>query len=104
MGSLKRILARGLGFLGLERIGRSLWKRTKYFGLRYRCPMCSAHVRAFLHGGESQAVLTKKSVIGGGLRSTMTCPVCLSFDRERAVYLYLKKRPHMLARGTRLLH
>ena len=104
MGPLKRILARGLGSIGLERVGRSVWKRITYFGLRYRCPMCGAHLRAFLPGGESHAVLAEKSVIGGGLRSTMSCPVCLSFDRERAVYLHLKNRPHMLTRGTKLLH
>lgn len=67
-------------------------------------PFCGAHLRSFLAGGESHAVLAERSVIGGGLRSTVTCPVCLSFDRERAVYLHLKARPHMLARGTKLLH
>jgi SAM-dependent methyltransferase len=66
--------------------------------------MCGVHLRAFLPGGESHAVLAEKSVIGGGLRSTMSCPVCFSFDRERAVYLHLKNRPHMLTRGTKLLH
>ena len=66
--------------------------------------MCGAHLRDFLPGGESHPVLAEKSVIGGGVRSNMTCPVCLSFDRERAIYLHLNNRPHMLVRGTKLLH
>jgi SAM-dependent methyltransferase len=67
-------------------------------------PFCGSHLRAFLPGGENHAVLAEKIVVGGGLRPTMTCPVCLAIDRERAVYIYLKKNAHMLARGTKLLH
>ena len=101
---LKGILARGLGFIGLERVARSVWKRIRWFGFRYRCPMCAANLRAFLPGGETHAVLAEKSIVGGGLRANMTCPICLSDDRQRSVYLHLKNRPHMLARGARLLH
>jgi SAM-dependent methyltransferase len=104
MRSLKRILARGLDSIGLGRVSRSVWKRTTNFGLRYRCPFCGARLRAFLPGGESHRVLAEKSVVGGGPRSTMTCPVCLAIDRERAVYLFLTKRPQMLARAAKLLH
>ena len=101
---LKSILTRGLGFIGLERVARSVWKRIRWFGFRYRCPMCAANLRAFLPGGETHAVLAEKSIVGGGLRANMTCPICLSDDRQRSVYLHLKNRPHMLARGARLLH
>jgi SAM-dependent methyltransferase len=104
MKPLKQLLAHGLRFIGLERLGRALWKRATYLGLRYRCPLCAAYLRAFLPGGEHHAVLAEKAVIGGGLRSNMTCPVCGAIDRERAVCLYLKDRPRLLARGIKLLH
>src|SRR5262249_29200944 len=91
MRSLKQMLARGLGAGGL-------------FGLRYECPMCGVYLRAFVPGGPDHAVLVEKSIVGGGPRSTMFCPVCWSMDRERLVYLYLKHRPHLLPEGTKLLH
>jgi len=74
-----------------------------YFGF-YECPVCGAYLKAFLPGGLRHAVLVEKSVIGGGPRSSVFCPACRSTDRERLVYLFLKNRPHLLARGTKLLH
>jgi predicted SAM-dependent methyltransferase len=104
MRTIKPLLRRVLVSLGLERLGRSIWTRTRNFGFRYQCPMCRAHLKSFLPGGERHAVLAEKSVVGGGCRSNVDCPVCGSFDRERLAYLYLKNRPHLLFRGTRLLH
>jgi len=66
--------------------------------------MCGAHLRGFLPGGESFEVLAQKSVVGGGRRSSVFCPVCRSWDRERLIYLFLKNRLNLLAKGTRLLH
>jgi hypothetical protein len=45
--------------------------------------MCRGHLKAFLPGGERHAVLAEKSVVGGGYRSNVDCPICGSFDRER---------------------
>src|SRR5215831_15480709 len=104
MGTIKRMLRHVLVSVGLGRLSRSIWMRTRNFGLRYQCPMCRAHLKAFLSGGECHAVLTKKSIVGGGWRSNAVCPVCGSWDRDRLAYLYLKNQPHLLSRGTKLLH
>ncbi len=104
MSAWKSVLARGLAAVGLERFGRSVWRRARCFGLRYQCPICRAHLKKFLPGGESPPVLFETSVIGGGLRSSVFCPICRSWDRERLVYLFLKNRPHLLPKGTKLLH
>jgi SAM-dependent methyltransferase len=57
-----------------------------------------------LPGGQHFPVLAEKSVIGGGYRANMFCPVCGSTDRDRLIYLFLKNRAHLLPKGTRLLH
>ena len=111
MGTIKQLLKRVLVRLGLEPLGRSIWTRTRSiwtltrnFGLQYQCPMCRAHLKAFLPGGEHHAVLTEKTIVGGGCRSNVFCPICGCWDRERLAYLYLKNRPHLLSRSTKLLH
>lgn len=72
--------------------------------MKYQCPICGAHLKEFLPGGEGHAVLVEKSIVGGGPRSDVFCPICRSRDRERLIYLYLTNRPHLLSRGTKLLH
>jgi SAM-dependent methyltransferase len=72
--------------------------------LRFRCPLCGADLKELFAEGESHAVLVEKSVIGGGPRANVICPVCYSSDRERLVFLFLKNRPHLVARGKRLMH
>ncbi len=70
----------------------------------YECPICSAHLRKFLPGGQHFAVLAEKSVVGGGYRANMFCPVCGATDRDRLIHLFLENRAHLLPKGTRLLH
>src|SRR5260221_14444979 len=101
---IKPLLTRVLRSFGVERLVGSIWTHTRNFGLKYRCPMCRARLKAFLPGGEHHAVLTEKSIVGGGRRANVVCPVCGSEDRERLAYLYLKNRPHLLSGGTKLLH
>src|SRR5262245_24852380 len=62
---IKRMLRHVLASVGLERLDRSIWTRTRNFGLQYQCPMCRAHLKAFLPGGACHAVLTEKSIVGG---------------------------------------
>jgi SAM-dependent methyltransferase len=111
MRTIKPLLKRVLVSIGLERFGssiwtrsRSIWIRTRNFGVQYQCPMCRARLKAFVPGGEDHAVLTEKSIVGGGWRSNAVCPICGSWDRERLLYLYLKNRPQLFSRGTKLLH
>jgi SAM-dependent methyltransferase len=102
MGTIKPLIKHVLVPLGLEQLGRAIWARIR--GLHYQCPMCLAHLKTFLPGGEHHAVLTDKLIVGGGWRSNVSCPNCGSFDRERLAYLYLKNRPYLLSRSTKLLH
>lgn len=92
------------GLRAVRQVARSVLRRAMNFGLRYSCPMCGAHLRAFRPRGERHAVLTENAVIGGGRRANVKCPVCSSSDRERLVYLYLKNGPQLPAPGTKLLH
>jgi predicted SAM-dependent methyltransferase len=108
---IQPLLKRFLACCGLERLGRSIWTRsrsiwtlTRNFGIQHQCPMCRAHLKAFLAGGEHHAALTERSIVGGGCRPNAVCPICGCWDRERLVYLYLKNRSHVLSGGTKLLH
>jgi hypothetical protein len=47
-GTIKPLLKRVLVSLGLGRLGRSIWTRTRNFGLQYQCPMCRAHLNPYL--------------------------------------------------------
>jgi SAM-dependent methyltransferase len=59
-------------------------------GSKYTCPFCKYSFNRFLPDGLNHAVLREKKIIGGGYRENATCPFCLSTDRERLVYLFLK--------------
>ncbi len=83
---------------------RATVKRFSYVGLRRECPFCHARLRNFLPFGLKLPVLSEQHVVGGGYRDNALCPVCLSIDRERLVYLYLRERTDLLSRPGRLLH
>jgi len=83
---------------------RSAWRQVENFGARYRCPMCGEKISAFFPGGEQHPVLIEKSVIGGGPRANVTCPVCYSVDRERLLFLFLTANPNMLSGNFHILH
>ncbi len=104
MKPLKQAVVGGLDAIGLEQFARSIKKRADNFGLRYKCPMCGSHLKEFLAGGEPHAVLIEKSVVGGGERDNVLCPVCGSSDRERLLFMFLKNRPSLLPSGAKLLH
>src|SRR5215813_10405732 len=102
--TIKALTMSVLRFFALEQVVRWLWRRAKNFGFEYRCPMCGAHLRAFIPAGERHAVLVELLIVGGGHRSSALCPVCYCLDRERLIYLYLRYRPHLLPKGAKLLH
>lgn len=77
----------------------------KYRGNKYECPFCKGHFSAFLPAGLNIPVLKEKQVVGGGYRLNSTCPRCYSIDRERLIYLFLKKeKQYVFSEGIRLLH
>lgn len=78
--------------------------QIRHFGLKYKCPFCASHLKAFLPDGFDLPVLIEKQVVGGGVRSNARCPVCYSFDRERLLYLYLKKELNIFNQKLSLLH
>src|SRR6266446_1475416 len=79
-------------------------KRVQYYGFRYKCPFCRAHLKMFLPFGRHFPVLKEKHVVGGGYRQNMLCPICGSMDRERLLYLYLIYKTNVFENPIRLLH
>jgi len=77
----------------------------KYIGNKYKCPFCRGHFSTFLPAGLDIPVLKEKQVIGGGYRLNSKCPRCYARDRERLIYLYLKKeKRYVLSASISLLH
>ena len=99
-----RELARGLVPTPQRARLRSAVRRVAYFGFGYYCPLCRSRLREWLPFGLDLPVLTRAGVVGGGRRENALCPVCYSSDRERLVYLYLRRRTDLFSRPQRLLH
>ncbi len=77
----------------------------RYSGNRYECPFCTGRFSVFLPTGYDVPVFKEKQVVGGGYRLNSKCPRCGSGDRERLVYLFLKKnKPYIFSKNIRLLH
>jgi SAM-dependent methyltransferase len=77
----------------------------KYQGNQYECPFCGGQFSALLPHGLDIPVFTEKKVVGGGYRLNAKCPRCYSKDRERLIYLYLKKyHSHLFSEQIKLLH
>ena len=72
-------------------------------GLRYACPFCHLRFRRLEARGRDLPVYAALGVIGGGLRE-VECPWCRSNDRERLLYLFLRKHTDLFERPMRVLH
>jgi SAM-dependent methyltransferase len=72
-------------------------------GLRYRCPFCHLRFRKLEPRGRDLPVYAELGVIGGGLREA-ECPWCRSNDRERLLYLFLRRHTELFSRPMRVLH
>lgn len=68
------------------------------FTKKYYCPFCNSLYDKMTTFGFDFPVLKEKKVIGGGIRKNALCPNknCYSIDRERLVYLYLKRKTKLL--------
>jgi len=79
------------------------YKKLKYFGLKYYCPVCSSYLKNFLPGGKKNNVASKLGIVGAGYRLTKSCPVCWSIDRERLLYCYFNEF-NLLDKCYKVLH
>jgi len=77
----------------------------RYLGNKFECPFCRGKFSRFLPEGVESPVLEEKQVVGGGYRLNSKCPRCFSVERERFIYLYLKKsKPQIFSGPVKLLH
>ena len=91
---LKSLLKRSIPKKYYPQLGdiyRNYFLYLRNFGNRFECPFCGGHFRKLLPKGFDFPVLKEMIVIGGGYRQNVMCPCCYSSDRERLIYLYLKK-------------
>ena len=71
----------------------------------FSCPFCNKDSSSFLPFGLDIPVLKEKHVVGGGYRLNAVCPNCGSNDRERLVYLYLRKhKKDIFSNKIKVLH
>jgi SAM-dependent methyltransferase len=63
-----------------------------YRGNQVECPVCGGHFRKFMPYGYIKA------------RENALCPGCLSLERHRLMWLYLKKRTRLFSDPLRVLH
>ncbi|MDQ3099942.1 MAG: class I SAM-dependent methyltransferase [Bacteroidota bacterium] len=73
---------------------KRLWDKK---GNKYHCPFCGYAANELSPVGHDLPVITERQVIGAGRRAG-GCYKCLSSDRERLIYAYLKHRTDVLSR------
>ena len=67
------------------------------------CPFCGGRFPRFLPHRRVPG-LEEKKVIGAGYRSNAICPWCGSLDRERLIYLYLRRETNVFTASLNVLH
>lgn len=63
-----------------------------YRGHDVQCPICNSHYRSFLPYGRMNP------------RPNALCPSCLSLERHRLIWLYLKEKTNFFSRKLSVLH
>ena len=66
--------------------------RVFYSGNKVECPVCESTFRKFLPYGRLKS------------RSNALCPKCLSLERHRLIWLYLKQKTDFFTAKRRILH
>lgn len=79
-------------------------RRYYYKGNTVECPLCNHGFRKMLPGGFQSDITDKLQIIGAGYRMNNICPSCLSTDRDRLVYLYLKNIGQIFEKSLNVLH
>lgn len=70
----------------------SLLIRPFYWGNKVECPICGGHFRKFLPYGYDEAM------------DNRLCPKCLSLERHRLLWLYLKEKTGFFTDNLKVLH
>lgn len=70
----------------------SLLIRPFYWGNKVECPICGGHFRKFLPYGYGEAM------------DNRLCPKCLSLERHRLLWLYLKEKTGFFTDNLKVLH
>jgi SAM-dependent methyltransferase len=68
------------------------FSRLIYKGNNYECPVCEGKFRKFLPYGYNN------------VRHNALCPGCLSLERHRLMWLYLKERTDLFSASYKVLH
>jgi hypothetical protein len=101
---LKFLLPPRLYRLCRETRARAIYVGCLWFGTRFVCPICHKPARELEQWGLADEILREKKVVGAGARKAV-CPSCKSTDRERLVYLYVKRRlANKTQQRLRVLH
>lgn len=66
--------------------------RPFYIGNKVECPVCGRHFRKFLPYGYGKAMENRM------------CPKCLSLERHRLLWLYLKEKTGLFTDNLKVLH
>ena len=70
----------------------SFFIRPFYWGNKVECPVCGSHFRKFLPYGYGVAM------------DNRLCPKCLSLERHRLLWLYLKEKTDFFTAPLKVLH
>jgi len=75
-------------------------------GDNYFCPICKYKAKKFLPYGQDHEAIKKFNIIGMGYRENALCPNCFSKDRERLVFLFLKKlmKQNRINLNSKIIH
>ncbi len=98
-----RATAKRLLPLEVRAFGRRAVDVIPSLGLRYRCPFCHLRFRKLEPRGRDLPIYAEQGVVGGGYRFT-ECPWCRSNDRERLLYLFLRRHTELFEQPMRVLH
>ena len=69
-----------------------IFSQLIYKGNKVECPVCGGHFRKFLPYGYST------------VRSNALCPKCLSLERHRLIWLFLKEKTNFFQDPLKVLH
>ena len=88
-------------FMNLYRKRRAV----KFFGNKFYCPICEQGFDKFYEFGFTNKVIEDYEIVGAGLNKNGSCPQCLSNDRERHLYLYIKEaHEYLFSESIYMLH